>query len=348
MKKILNLVLFLLPVYGISQCPAYSSEANGKPVKVTFYTEANECFHLSDENGAINTDASKRVVFYMDYGVVKTKIKLANGVELEKKVMAGNTLSSITMEITYNEKKDSWDIKNRLGQGSVNDEEQAKREADATAMNQKMKDDQAARDKEWEEKRAAEKAEREKEKENEQPKYTIQKVDTKVDTDIQKVDTKLSDTKSSDQQTNTTTTTTTSNNDATGKTEVKTEVKKDVPPGYPYGFQFFYNNKPIKNQVFVMVSNDDAKKELMRATSDENGTAVFYTELAMGSYDVQIIMEFDGVLHARGPFTKINLGNTSEYALIFDYTKYVESYQKMSKESTSAVEKRYGLDKVKF
>lgn len=326
-------------------CPAFNSESTGKPVKVTFYTESDQCFTLTTDGKILNSNLSKRVVFYMDYGVVNTNVKLANGKMIDKKVMAGNTLAAVTMEIVYNEKKDDWDIKNRLGQGAVNDEEQQKRDAASAAMNQKMKDDQAARDKEWEEKRATEKAEREKEKENEQPKYSIQKVDTKVDTDIQKVDTKLSSTTNENSSSKAT------DNQApqtTSSSEAKVEVKKDVPPGYPYGFQFFYNNKPIKNQVFVIVSNDSNKKELMRATSDDQGVAVFYTELPMGKYDVQFVMEFNGTLHPNGVFSTINLGNTVNYALVFDYTKYVESYQKVSKDSMTSVEQRYGLDKVKF
>lgn len=346
MKNLLLVLLFSTPFVNFSQdCPTFSAEANGKPVKVTFYTESDQCFSLSGDGKTLNTSPSKRVVFYMDYGVVNTKIKLANGKELDKKVMAGNTLAAVTMEIVYNAKKDEWDVKNRLGQGAVNDEEQQKRDAATAAMNQKMKDDQAARDKEWDEKRAAEKVEREKAKESEEPKYSIQKVDTKVNTDIQKVDTKLSTPASEGSVTKSTSG---EMSQPAPSSEVKAEVKKDVPPGYPYGFQFVYNNKPIKNQVFVVVSNDSNKKELMRATSDEKGIAVFYTELPMGKYDVQFVMEFDGALHPNGVYSSINLGNTVNYALVFDYTKYVESYQKMSKDSTTAVEKRYGLDKVNF
>ena len=245
MKNIVYFFCVIMTNFVFGQnCSDFNAPNDGKPVKVTFYTESETCFTLYSSKGSINTEPSKRVVFYMDYGVLPVTVNMNDGQVVEKKVMAGNTLASVVMELVYNEKKGMWDIKNRLGQGEVTAEEKARQDDQAEQMRQKQEADKAARDKEWEEKRAAEAAEREKAKENEQPKYTIQKVDTKVDTDIQKVDTKLSD------NTNQGNGRSSSGNNAIVK---EGEITKGA---YEYAIKVVCNEKPVKNTYLTLYIAD--------------------------------------------------------------------------------------------
>jgi hypothetical protein len=275
----LSLVLFGAQL-NAQDCPQFNAENTGKPVKVTFYTEANACFTMTQNGAVLNETDSKRVVFYMDYGTVKTKVKLSNGTELEKSVMAGNTLAAITMEITYNEKKDSWDIKNRLGQGEVTAETKAQWDADADAMNAKMEADKAARDKEWDDKRAAEQAAREAEKANEQPKYTIQKVDTHVDTDIQQVDTKLSSTSSSNSSSSS------SSSNASAGSGNANDGKTVTKGSNMYEVQVMCNGNGVANTYVSL-----AVKDFIYGTclTDESGYCKLYTnEVISCSYPIDI------------------------------------------------------------
>ncbi len=276
----LSLVLFGAQL-NAQDCPQYNAENNGQPVKVTFYTEADVCFTMTKNGAALNESDSKRVVFYMDYGNVKTKVKLSNGIELEKSVIVGNTaMAAVTMEITYNEKKNTWDIKNRIGQGEVTAETKAKWDADADAMKAKMDADKAARDKEWDDKRAAEQAAREAEKANEQPKYTIQKVDTQIDTDIQQVDTKLSSSPASSS-------TNPSNSSPSSTNESNSNDGKSLTKGSNmYEIQVMCNGNAVANTYVSL-----AVKDFIYGTclTDETGYCKLYTNEAIScSYPIDI------------------------------------------------------------
>ncbi len=279
-----SVLIFVGTQLNAQDCPQFNGENNGKPVKVTFYTEADACFTMTQNGAVLNASESKRVVFYMDYGTVKTKVKLSNGTELEKSVIVGNTaIAAVTMEITYNEKKNTWDIKNRLGQGEVTAETKAQWDADADAMNAKMVADKAARDKEWDDKRAAEQAEREAEKANEQPKYTIQKVDTHVDTDIQQVDTKLS----SSSSTSSSSSSSSSNSSSSSASMTNSNNGESITKGSNmYEIQVMCNGNGVANTYVSL-----AVKDFIYGTclTDETGYCKLYSnEVISCSYPIDI------------------------------------------------------------
>ncbi len=296
MKKYITAFLLFLPFWAIAQdCPDYSKPSDGKALKIVFYTETAECFSISDKSGAVNPSPSKRVEFYVAVAPNKFNVVLANGTEMEKKLLANDGMASMVFEITYNEKKDSWDIKSRFGQAEETAEAKKKREDDWAKQQQDQKDAQAKRDKEWNDKIEADK--------KNQPNYYTDYVEENKKEEAEK---KAEEERKAEEKriaeenakktivkTETDTTTSTHSSSTTNTSNTTSTSSNNTPTegANTYKVRFLCDGKPIAN---TFVSLKSSSREIIASgMTDGSGKVEFKTDATDGKLNADLYGERD-------------------------------------------------------
>lgn len=325
--KILLITNFLLS--GLlsnaqTQCPNYSTNESGKPVKIVVYTKLNSCFVLNNESGQVNPQPSRMVTFYMDYGVTTVTLTSGDSINLDKKIMITNTnLKGAVYELAKDDKKNQFTLKSKPFQATTNVDigEQVRKDME------EMEKRREAEDREWKEKLDRQKAERETQREEEK------KAKEAREAQIAEQKKAQAPAETPSQNTNT--------QPVTGAPKVTASA---TPSGYPYTFKFYYNGKPIANQKFIVKTDDSKHDVIMQGTTNTAGETVMYTNYNAGTYDVEIFMEHGGVLTKPTSY-KLTLAD-GRTVLTYDYKKLIDFMTEKSG-NRSAEEKYYGLDLIK-
>ena len=292
MKKILQLALMVLPLMAKAQdCPDFTAPAAGKPLKVIIYTESAQCFTVYKKDEAINTAPTKRITFYTDLMGFKARIVLANGVELEQRLLAGEGQASIVFEVTHNDKKDTYNCRARFAQGKETEEGKRKREEEFAKLQQKNKDEQARRDKEWNDGLEADRKKREEEQKK-----------TETISSSSSTPTTTNNTNSSQSNTAKTETSSSSHNSSSGATSGSNHHKA----------RFLYEGVPIANTLITLKT---PQKEIIAAgTTDSQGKVVLNTNFPDGRTDADIYGEkANSNWKIEGALVFILNGKSSEY-----------------------------------
>ncbi len=334
MKKTFFTILLnaFLVNFGVSQnCITFNQEASGKPLKIIVYTKLDVCFQITKESTLINSNPSKRVSFFTDYDETIISLKSGDTLNLEKKIFVSNrNMASDVYELIY--KKGKYELKNKLFEASTTQE--SKNKFDEQVKQQE--DDRKKSDEEWNNKLAEKKREKEQQQVNEekeaQEKIAAQKKAEKEEKE--KVEQKSQPI-------------TSSNNQTEPKKEGLNISVTETKTGYPFNFLIMYQNKPIKNQKFVIVSDDKNKKELMSGTTNNEGLVTMYHQLDYGKYDIELYIDFNGTKSKPTSYS-ITIGNTSNKAFIVDYDKLISYMMEQTKNSRDYYEKFYNLDKVNY
>lgn len=267
MKNLLLLLFLAAPfMYKAQDCADFNAPTNGKPLKVIIYTETPQCFTVYNKDEVINSSPTKRVTFYTTLMGFKARIVLANGVELEQRLLAGEGQASIVFEVTHNEKKDTYNCKARFAQGEETEEGKKKLEEEFAKLQQKNVDEKARRDKEWNDGLEADRKKREEEAAKSEP-------------------------KTESISSNTTTHSSTSNsNSSTSNSASEQNASSSATKGSNHHkARFLYEGKPIANTLITLKT---PQKEVIAAgTTDSQGKVVLNTNFPDGRTDADIYGE---------------------------------------------------------
>lgn len=343
MKKITFILLLhvgLMNILTAQNCATFNQDANGKPLKIIVYTKLDLCFQVSKESALVNVNPSKRVTFFTDYDETIISLKSGDSINIDKKIFVGNrNMASDVYELIY--KKGKYELKNKLFEASTTQE--SKNQFDDQVKQQD--EDRKKSDEDWNNKLAEKKKEKEQQKANEEKeqqraneekeareKIALQKKAEKEEKE--KVEQKSQPI-------------TSSNNQTEQKKEGLNISVTETKTGYPFNFLIMYQNKPIKNQKFVIVSDDKNKKELMSGTTNNEGLVTMYHQLDYGKYDIELYIDFKGTKSKPTSYS-ITIGNTSNRVFIVDYDKLISNMMEQTKNSRNHYEKFYSLDKVNY
>lgn len=318
MKTIIIALILAFSVnigYTQGDCPEFSTPAD-KPAKLRFYTEAQECFTLSSNGKVINSEPSKDVTFYVNYGTVSVKLVMSDGQVEEKKVYFTNTaIAGIHYEIVKNEKKGTFDTKMKLGQQEMTAEGMQRQQQDVQdrmeASKQKLAEEQKARDDAWDAQMAQDKARRAQES-----KESSQQIENMMTTD------------------NTTLETTVQSSGTYSKS------KGDYP------FVFKYGGVPLREKV-VIADYRDTDKQMLGGTTDGDGVIVFNTDLPHGVYPVDFRFKPTANSEISKLAFKITLADHDGTPQSIDFKDYVDAMAEMMDISVGAMETMLGFDKLK-
>ena len=326
MKRIfstISLVFINVMLYAQNGCPNFTT-ASSLPVKVVVYTEAEECFMLTYNGEVINQEPSQRVIFYMNYEVGNATMKMTDGQEVEKKIIVTNTaMASVTYEIVKNEKKGTFDVKNRIGQGQMTAEAQKQQQDDVAARmeasKKKQAEEQKARDDAWDAQL--------KKKEDER----------KMQESALKSETQPSDIAQPGENAN-------GGRNANTNSEQTATGFKHGKDEFPY--RFTYNGIPIRERI-IRADYRDTENRMMGGQSDNTGLVVFQSDLPYGVYKVDFRFNpTDNTTISKLAYTVV-LGDHEGKIVEIDFKEYVEAMAEMMGYDFSTMESLLGFDKVK-
>ncbi|MGL5890045.1 MAG: hypothetical protein ACRC3B_09170, partial [Bacteroidia bacterium] len=166
----------LITTAAYSQCPDWESPDKSKQIKVTVWSENDECFRILLNGKELHPDSARQVIFWVsgtDMAMDKMTLQI-RGQEDKKNLFVNKDMTQVFYRVDRN-KKGEYSLKGEPSKAQITPEAQARRDAEQKAAADKAAADKAARDKEWDDKLAAQKAEREKEKAEEAKKDAAEK-----------------------------------------------------------------------------------------------------------------------------------------------------------------------------
>lgn len=161
MFKFIILLILWGTVTNAQDCGSYTSEDQSRPVSITIYSPAGECFDVIMQGVKVNPEKATRIQLTVNYGVVPIMVKLDNGNIINKNLLMGDTYVSANYKIITN-RRGKYKLRLEPFSAVTSGPSASERVAEMQAKSQaKLKAEQDARDKEWNDKIAKKEAERE-------------------------------------------------------------------------------------------------------------------------------------------------------------------------------------------
>jgi hypothetical protein len=307
-KMILKSFLTLTAAFCIhsalsAQCPDWESADKSKQIKVTVWSENDECFRILLNGKELHPDSARQVIFWVsgtDMAMDKMTLQI-RGQEDKKNLFVNKDMTEVYYRVDRN-KKGEYSLRGEPSKAQISPEAQARRDAEQKAAEEKRAAAKAQADKEWEEKLAAQKAEREKEKAAEAQKDAAEKA--QKEEELAKKREEENKARGYGGTTTTpaagTTTTPASGTATTPATAVTTALlpygkytgkgsSKVTTGKYSYKEQYFYNGKPLANTLITYTTRDSII--LAVAMTDAEGRATLKTDFPPGQYRTNIFGE---------------------------------------------------------
>jgi hypothetical protein len=305
-KTLCTIASAFLICNGLSaQCPDWESADKSKQIKVTVWSENDECFRILLNGKELHPDSARQVIFWVsgtDMAMDKMTLQI-RGQEDKKNLFVNKDMTEVFYRVDKN-KKGEYSLRGEPSKAQITPEAQARRDAEQKAAEEKRAADKAARDKEWEDKLAAQKAEREKEKAEEAKKEADEKA--KKEEELAKKREEENKARGYGGTTTTPpagTTPTTAPGTTTPSTPSVSVTTTSIPYGkytgkgsskittgrYSYKEQYFYDGKPLVNTLITYTTRDSVI--LAVAMTDSEGRATFKTDFPPGQYRTNIFGE---------------------------------------------------------
>jgi hypothetical protein len=300
-KNTLQTVLFAIALLltgatAKAQCGDWESPDKSQQIKVTVWSENDECFRILLDGKELHPDSARQVIFWIS-GTSPTIQKMTlqiRGQEDKKALLVNKDMKEVFYRVDKN-KKGEYSLKGEPFKAQITPEAQARRDAEQKAAEEKRAADKAARDKEWDEKMAAQKAEREKQKAEDAKKEAEEKA--QKDAELAK---KREEENKARGYGGTTTPSTTAGTSTTSGSSSAPSVRNTAKfQGYgkhkvsegPYEVResFFYKGKPITNTLITLTTRDSVI--IGTAMTDGEGKAIFKTYFPPGDYAINIYGE---------------------------------------------------------
>lgn len=303
---LLLLALFMTGATAKAQCGDWESADKSQQIKVTVWSESDECFRILLDGKELHPDSARQVIFWIS-GTSPTIQKMTlqiRGQEDKKALLVNKDMKEVFYRVDKN-KKGEYSLKGEPFKAQITPEAQARRDAEQKAAAEKRAAEKAASDKEWEDKLAAQKAEREKEKAEEAQKDAAEKA--KKEEELAKKREEENKARGYGGTTTPTTTTSTptsgtstSGTSTSGSSTTTLSVRNMAKfQGYgkhkasegPYEVResFFYKGKPVTNTLITITTRDSII--IGTATTDAEGKAIFKTYFPPGDYAVNFYGE---------------------------------------------------------
>ena len=306
---LLLLALFMTGATAKAQCGDWESADKSQQIKVTVWSESDECFRILLDGKELHPDSARQVIFWIS-GTSPTIQKMTlqiRGQEDKKALLVNKDMKEVFYRVDKN-KKGEYSLKGEPFKAQITPEAQARREAEQKAAEEKRAAAQAQADKEWEDKLAAQKAEREKEKAAEAQKDAAEKA--KKEEELAKKREEENKARGYGGTTTPAQTTTQGSTPPAGSTPPSTTTAptKPVTPAlipygkytgkgsskittgrYSYKEQYFYDGRPVANTLITYTTSDSII--LAVAMTDAEGRATFKTDIPPGQYKTNIFGE---------------------------------------------------------
>lgn len=321
---LLLLVLFMTGATAKAQCGDWESADKSQQIKVTVWSENDECFRILLDGKELHPDSARQVIFWIS-GTSPTIQKMTlqiRGQEDKKALLVNKDMKEVFYRVDKN-KKGEYSLKGEPFKAQITPEAQARRDAEQKAAADKRAAEKAARDKEWEDKLAAQKAEREKAKAEEAQK----EADTKAQKEAELAKKREEENKArgyGGTTTPTTTTSTSTSGSSTSASSTTTPSVRNMAKFQGYGKHktsegpniikesFFYKGKPVTNTLITITTRDSII--IGTAITDAEGKAIFKTYFPPGDYAVNFYGEKgNATWNISGSFVLHIVSNPTEY-----------------------------------
>lgn len=284
-----------------AQCGDWESADKSQQIKVTVWSENDECFRILLDGKELHPDSARQVIFWVsgtDMKLQKMTLQIRGQVD-QKSLFVNKDMTQVFYRVDRN-KKGEYSLKGEPSKAQITPEAQARRDAEQKAAADKRAAEKAARDKEWEEKLAAQKAEREKEKAEDAKKEADAKAKKEEELAKKREEENKARGYGGTTTPTTTTPTTTTGTSTSGSSTTTPSVRNMAKfQGYgkhkasegPYEVResFFYKGKPVTNTLITITTRDSII--IGTATTDAEGKAIFKTYFPPGDYAVNFYGE---------------------------------------------------------
>ncbi|MCU0431886.1 MAG: hypothetical protein MUC87_00360 [Bacteroidia bacterium] len=323
-KKITLLLAALLPaLFAVAQCTDWESPNKNEQIKVTVWSENDECFRILLDGKELHPDSARQVVFWISGTSMKLqKMTLQiRGQEDQKSLFVNKDMTEVFYRVDKN-KKGEYSLKGEPSKAQITPEAQARRDAEQKAADEKRAAEKAQRDKEWEEKMAAQKAEREKAKAEDAQKEAAEK--EAKEKELAKKREEENKARGYGGPTTPPATTTTTPGTSSPSSGTSTPAVKNMAKFQGYGIHktsegpnevresFFYKGRPVANTLITITTRDSII--IGTATTDSEGKAIFKTYFPPGQYVINIYGEKGNATWSiGGSFVLTIQSNPTEY-----------------------------------
>lgn len=329
-KNTLQSVLFAIALLvtgatAKAQCGDWESPDKSQQIKVTVWSENDECFRILLDGKELHPDSARQVVFWISGTSMKLqKMTLQiRGQEDQKSLFVNKDMTEVFYRVDRN-KKGEYSLKGEPAKAQITPEAQARRAAEQKAAEDKRAAEKAARDKEWDEKMAAQKAEREKQKAEDEKKEAEAKAKREEELAKKREEENKARGYGGTTPPATTTGTATSGSSTSSGSSTTTPAVRNMAKFQGFGKHkvsegpyevresFFYKGKPVTNTLITLTTRDSVI--IGTAMTDAEGKAIFKTYFPPGDYAINIYGEKgNATWNIGGSYVLKIVSNPTEY-----------------------------------